>query len=72
MADKRYFSRHTGTKIDTAVSLVDQKQDLLISGYNIKKINNLDLHIRRRIARRGNRGYRIKSRSIEYRHAKRP
>ena len=43
MADKRYFSRHTGTKIDTAVSLVDQKQDLLISGYNIKKINNLDL-----------------------------
>ena len=43
MADKRYLSRHTGTKIDTAVSLVDQKQDLLISGYNIKKINNLDL-----------------------------
>ena len=43
MADKRYLSRHTGKKIDAAVSAVDQKQDLLISGYNIKRINNLDL-----------------------------
>lgn len=43
MADKKYLSKHTGEKIDAAVSAINQKQDKLVSGFNIKKINNQDL-----------------------------
>ena len=43
MAENRYLSKHTGRRIDTKIDEVDAKQDRLVSGENIKKINGLDL-----------------------------